>query len=348
MKRRIAVTFSWAALLAGYGWAAEPAPPVRPPGEAPEYMRPTEHGLRLTPNMARVMGREFARNALGRGYGLDEAAQKEAAEVFARRIMEMAHKHEARGRDFIEFAIETLMENHGRVPPDAGKKWAEMSRPLIGAFREMATGVAEDLRPLIPPDKQARFAADMLKFSLAIDMYEKKMERWSQGQIREGENPFEPQVEQDGQTGTPPAGEAPQVQGARRAAEGTLNWESTGRWEQYVRQAIDFYKLDEAQQRSAQAILEDIKARSRQIMTDEWRSKVLVNQTRQFLSHRGMQLWNTPWAWRMQREYEDLMKPIRELTRELQDRLEQLPTQEQRQAAEARVSQQFADRGWRE
>lgn len=325
---------------------AAPAPSVVQPDEE-DYMRPTEVGVRLTPGMARAMGKLFARESLGREYGLNEEGQKKAAEQIARNLMRMAHKSGREGQQFFEFAFETLMENQGRFTPASGKRWAELSRPTLPAIREFLNRTAEDLRPLIPPDKQMRFAGEMMKASLAIDLYEKKMERWAQGKVGERENPFEPDSDE---AATAPAdpNESREIKEARRRAENSLKWDSTGRWQQYVEGTIQYYKLDETQRKSAESMLREMEDRAKQIQTDEWKARVLLNRTRLNLSYRGMNLWNTPWMWQLEREYEDLLKPIRDLTRELQDRLETLPTTEQRSAAQARIAEEFAKRGMKE
>ncbi len=343
MHRLLSIVLAASLLRVPFASRAE-VPPAPPEEAEADYMRPTEAGLRLTPAMARAMGRLFAREALGRQYDLDEAAQKQAAERIARQMMQMAHKTQHDGQKFFEFAFETMMENQGRITPESGKKWAELSKPLVPAIREFMTKTAEDIRPLVPPAKQMTFAGDMMKMSLAFDLYEKKMERWAQGKAREHENPFA--ENEDGATSTAPdTDEKPQVRQARRQAENMLKWETTSRWRQYVDAAVNFYKLDDTQKKAAESILREMEGRARQTMTDEWRAKVLMNRMQVQLSHRGMNLWNTPWMWRCEREYEDLLKPLRDLTRELQDRLETLPTEEQRRAAEARVAERFQEKG---
>jgi len=115
-----------------------------------------------------------------------------------------------------------------------------------------------------------------------------------------------------------------------------------------VESTIQYYKLDETQRKSAESILREMEDRAKQVQTDEWKARILLNRTKLNLSYRGMNLWSTPWMWQLEREYEDLLKPIKDLTRELQDRLETLPTTEQRRAAEARITEEFAKRGMKE
>jgi hypothetical protein len=323
------------------------APPTSEAPAGENYMRPTEAGVRLTPGMARALARIFVKQGLANHYDMDEEAQKKAAEQITRNIMQLGHKTDRQGARFFEFAFESLVENHGRFTPESGKRWAELSRPMLPSVREFLTGVANDIRPLLPPAKQMQFAGDMMKVSLALDMYEKKMDRWSQGKVSEHEDPFDPDSEEPASASTDP-NEPKEVRQARHRAENSMKWESTGRWRQYVDSAISYYKLDEAQKESAESMLREMQDRAKQIQSDEWKAKVLLNRTRVNVSHRGMNLWNTPWMWQLEREYENLLKPINDLTRELQDRLETLPTEPQRQAAAARTAEGFAKLGMKE
>lgn len=331
-----------AVVLGQEGPAGDPPPPQA----TEDYMRPTDTGVRLTPGMARSLGRLLVRETLRGKYDLDEEAQKKAADRIARDMMKMAHKTENDGARFFEFAFETLMENHGRFTAESGRQWAEMSRPLLPFVKEFMTDAANDIRPLLPPGKQMQFAGDMMKASMGLDLYEKKMERWSQGKVNEHENPFD--ASDEAQPTTAESGESRQVREARHRAESSMKYESSGRWRQYVDSAIAYYKLDEGQKKSAESILREMEERAKQVQTDEWKAKMLLNRTRLNLSYRGLSLWNTPWAWQLEREYEDLLKPIKDLTRELQDRLETLPTEPQRQAAAARTSESFVKLGLKE
>ena len=59
------------------------------------------------------------------------------------------------------------------------------------------------------------------------------------------------------------------------------------------------------------------------------------------LGHREMGLYNTPWYWRIEREWDDLIKPIDEMTRQLKLRLDAIPTAAQRAAADQPITERF-------
>jgi hypothetical protein len=86
------------------------------------------------------------------------------------------------------------------------------------------------------------------------------------------------------------------------------------------------------------------------VRTDEWKARIILNRTKYHLYCQGpkMPVWNTPWVWQLDREYKALARPIREMTDELKDRLDTLPTDEQRNAAAARSDEELKKHGWRE
>ncbi|HUW83945.1 MAG TPA: hypothetical protein VMZ31_14245 [Phycisphaerae bacterium] len=313
----------------------------------PDYMRPTERGLRLTPGIARAIGTLCAGDPLKRQYGLDEEAQEKAAELIARRLMQTAHENQEQGQAFFEFAFESVIESQGRFTPELGKRWAELSVPLVAPMRECWLGVVEDLRPLIPPEKQARYAADTIAATLFFDGYTKKMARWKEGNVGRREDPFnvhhEPKQQDDPeqQAAASAPSEPDELAEARRTGERMLDYQMTRRWRQYVNEAVSYYQFDEAQQETAESILAELSDRAGQITTDDWRAKALLNRIKWQLGHREMGLYNTPWTWQVDREFDDLMHPIHEMTRQLQRRLDAIPTAAQRAAAEKPITERF-------
>jgi hypothetical protein len=331
-------------LVATAAMAQEPAADEK----ADDFMRPTRAGVRMTPGLARAITRQMVKNGvLTREFGLEESRQEEAAEKIARRMMEMAHKNGRQGAEFFEFAMQSMIENNGRFTPESGKRWAELSKPLVPAFRDMATGIAEDMREMLPPNKQPAFAAKMLALSVAIDAYEKRMDRWLEGGAKEGENPFDDRSNrQQAETPADP-NEPPALRESRQRSEREIERQSKGSWRSYVDRAAEYYQFTDAQKQTAESILREMEGRAKQMMNDEWRAKVMANRTRRNLPDFGAS-WNTPWAWRLEREFESLMAPLRDMTRELQDRLDEIPTTEQRQAADQRMAAKLAEKGLKE
>jgi len=311
----------------------------------PDYMRPTERGLRMTPGIARAVGSLVANEPLKRMYGLDEAAQAKAAELIARRIMQTAHQNQEQGQAFLEFAFASVIESQGRFTPELGKRWADLSVPLVAPMRECWLGVVEDLRPLVPPEKQARYAADTIAGTLFFDGYTKKMARWQQGNVGEREDPFSNRHEPKRQASASAPAEPDELAEARRTGERILDYQTARKWRQYVNEAVSYYQFDDAQQETAESILAELSDRAGQIKTDDWQARALLNRIKWQLGHRDMGLHNTPWYWRIEREWDDLMQPFNEMTRQLKLRLDAIPTAAQRAAAEKPITERFSKLG---
>jgi hypothetical protein len=265
--------------------------------------------------------------------------------------MEAAHRNQQQAQESLEIAFELLCRTEGHhFTPETAKRWAEVTRPLVPAIRGMMTGIAEDLRPLVPPGKQPRFAGDMLLLGLAFDAYEKKMDRWAEGNVREREDPFDPDEEmRERQKAAGINANQEALQDARRTAEEMLKHDSARQWAQMVEQAGKYYGFDEAQKKTAESILQELRDRAEQVMTEEWKGKMLLNRTKVYLSYQlRLQLWNTPWEWKLEAEHEELSKPMGQLTRELQDRLNKVARDEQREAAASRIAAKFGEADLRE
>jgi len=311
-----------------------------------DYMRATEYGLRFTPGMAKaIMDQMVKGGAFTHELDIPKEKSQEAADAVMRRTMQMFHKSGQQGQAFAEFALETMIANDGRITPESGKQWAELSKPLIPVVREMMIGIADDLRPMVPPSKLPSFAGKMMLMTVGLDAYEKKMEQWAQGKAKKGEDLFDSVEEAvDNAEHGRPAEETTEEEKSRRRVEQSVQWETTGSWRHYLERAASFYQLTDAQKQSGESILRELEGRAKQIMTEEWRKKAIENRMKYQLLRHGPDVWNTPWQWKHEREYEAMMKPIKELTAELRDRLEQLPTAEQRTAAEGRIQTALAER----
>jgi len=299
----------------------------------------------MTPGIARAIGSLIAQEPLKDIYGLDEAAQEKAADLIARRLMQTAHENQEQGQAFFEFAFESVIESQGRLTPELGKRWAELSVPLVAPARECWLGVVEDLRPLIPPEKQARYAADTIAMTLFFDGYTKKMARWKEGNVGEREDPFNVHHEPKRQATASAPSEPDELADARRRGEQILDYQTVRRWRQYVNEAVSYYQFDEAQQETAESILAELSERAGQITTDDWRAKAVLNRIKWQLGHRDMGLRNTPWIWQVEQEWDDLMHPFNEMTRQLQRRLDAIPTAAQRAAADKPITERFAKLG---
>lgn len=330
-------------------WATARSQETIPTSQPPkDIMQPTELGLRLTPGMASALGDLLGKEWLGGQYDLDADAQQQAGDLFARRLLTLAHKNQQLGQAFLEFACEDLMRHKGEFTPETGQRWAQHIGPLLPEVKAFTLTVIDDFRTLVPADKQARYARDTIMASMYFDALAKKMTRWKQGDVREGENPFDADEEMDKTDDDPNAVEAQHERQRERAeqfATRRVDRASTGRWRDYVDQAGKAYGFDETQQASAESILTEMQQRADAVMTDTWRAKANANRAQVWVAWRTADSRNEPWMWSLEHEWAKLVEPIQSMTHELQSRLDRLPTQRQRQTATADFVEELDNAG---
>lgn len=328
-------------------WAAGQESPA-PTAPEPATSLPADSGIRFTPGMARAFGALIAREAMVNRYGLDKAREQEVAEKIARRIMRMAHANDKQAREILEYALPELLvaQAHGGEESISREFWQDFAKragPVAPAFRQLLTDIRQDVQPLLAPTQQFKMAGDLLAMGAALDAFEKTMERWSKGDVNPGENPFDTgdhQVKKDAD------GESTALKDARKRATEQLNnsWRSS--WQQFVEQAAKLYGFDEAQLASADSILREAVQRSEGLTRNEtWRRRALRNRLwSQFI-------WNIPgarvsplqdfiWA-----DLFTVQEPLRAIGDEFRERIDKIPTQPQREAAEARARAALAEIG---
>jgi hypothetical protein len=322
----------------------EPTPKASTPLPGEEVMRPTELGLRFTPELARAIGRKLASEGPFKQYGLDQDAREKVAEQVARRLMALAHASQSDGVAFLEWALPTLFESEGEFTPELGKRWSQHVTPLLPKFRQTVLDVIEDVRPLVPPEKQLAYARDMIGVTLVFDAMTSKMNRWAAGGAEQKEDPFDIQQEQA------------DVERERAAHDNRLRqrWEQmsvnyaedrlsmlTSKWPEYVDGAIKSYGFDEKQQQSARSVLEEMKNRAAQIMIKDWMDAARANRKRLWWGLRVEGgLWH-PLNWRLKFEWQERVAPIEQLERELSSRLDEIATREQRASAKEQLDEKI-------
>lgn len=333
---------------------AAPAIGQGPTGAADPLDRPTEASLRMTPELARLFGRQLAEQHFARRYELPEDRVDEAGEMIARRIMQAAHGHDNPAiRDGFEEMIGAMIETRGRgpeaggggIPRELGQALGRGLQPVLPGVRELVNGVGRDIRPMLPVSQQLRLGADVTAFNTGLDAFEKTVERWSQGDVDPFEDPFgggrRRNMEKD-ETGATQA-----LRRAREMAEGQLARELTGEWKQYVEQAIRFYRFDESQAASAQSLLREYAGRAEAVLLNaDVRDRLYHNHLWEQMMYRLRLGSANPVRRLLEDEQHKLRDPVRQLEHEFKERIERIATESQRQAAARRVHAMLADQGF--
>jgi hypothetical protein len=328
----------------------QPAPPAAKQDLGP----PTERGLRFTPGMARGIAELMTREAFVRQFQLDEAKVPEVSEAIARRLMVAVNSNEEAATSFIEYMLVQTMEAGARqkeggegfkLSGETGQGFAQRVLPLVPAIKGILRDVTQDVRPHLPFKQQLTLTAQMAAASTAVDSLEKNLQRWARGEAKEGEDPFRPEQSKEKDA----AGQSKAAQSARTAAEKETNKEASIRsiWEGYLKQFKEFYALDAAQSATADSILREYMERTRPTLQDPaWRDAIY--RARLWLSMAsGLRInWGTPVMTMLNKRYEQLMAPVGDLGDQFRHRLDEIPTEAQRTAADARMTEVLAKHGY--
>jgi len=314
-----------------------------------DITRPTERGIRFTPEFARSIGQVFAKHLRGR-YDLDDDQVEPIEKAFERELMTFAHRNEETGQAMIELMMAEMIANEGQFSRDAAMRFGELGSALAPKLKKLMKDLAGAIGHEMTLSQRMKFSADMAAAGAGIGFFEKRMKQWKEGEIPEfvyfrgfeEDSAPEDQVAED-------AGETRELREARRSAERTMRWELDidERWGDYVDRAIAYYKFDDAQANAARAVLKDCQDRVQAYKSEEWQKRVKENRVARQLARRISGDWRRqdPWIFKLESEYERLKRPIEDLDSELKRRIEEIPDSTQRAAAEAKMRERLAEEG---
>ena len=356
------------ALAAGsLAWAqpatSEPEPPAAEEPAAAEdekiepirdeeiEMKATEFGIRFTPELANAMSKQFVR-AMKDRYSLDEGQADELRPIIAKELMRVAQRTAKDGRDVIENMVATMVENDGRIPKEEQTAFAKSMKPILPEIKDFFKRTAGQVSQRMTVSQRLKFTGDMAGVTAGFGILENRMKKWEEGKHSEFGNPFFDPADRDGKTETAEEPEDPNESTEhRRARQNVERWidfqiNVDREWEEYVKRAIEFYKLNESQSASARAILKDMQDRAKAIKTDAWRKSIVENRIARQMSYReGAEVSQGPWMFRLENEYEQALKPMKDLDRELKSRIESLPDSKQRETALEAVRKKLDEKG---
>lgn len=364
----LASAFALAALVGVRSPArADDAPAADPPPAAPSsaepaaaedeqslgtaatdnLLRPTELGVRMTPRMAQAISGQFTKE-MKTQYDLNPAQAEKIKKIIAVRIMTLANTHGQVGRDAIEQMMAVMIENEGRFNEKSGAEFARLVKPLIPVVKEATGEASREISRVMTIKQRLEFTRDVAAFSAGVVVFENRMKKWEQGELAPGSNPFfEYGTGDDDMASSQPADptESEMLRTARTQTEYYLRWQANRElgWEQYIRQATDYFKFDNAQRRAARAILDDCRQRAKQVKTAEWTQRVKDAYFMQYFAWQLPDPYNGgPWSRKVQNDLDEAMQPLTDLENELKRRVDELPTTQQREAAQERAREQIA------
>lgn len=320
---------------------------------------PTTRGIRMTPGMARAIAQMISQNVFVRHYELDPARKDEAAEALARRMMSMAHQVDAHGAALAEYMITQMFDAESRradgegggfeLTPEIGKGIADEILPAMPAIRELIGGVGRDIGPMLSLKQQLKMTGELAMAGTALEAFQKNMERWARGEAKPGDNPFSDKPQGEDAAKMDASGQSAALKSAREEAEKELDklgWMERI-WANYLKEFKSFYELDESQGATADSVLREYVDRAKALMKDAawrdqtYRSRLWLTMAQQ-LRMRGV------FTSILNSRYDEAMAPVNALGDEFRLRLEEIPTEAQKNAAEARIAAALKERGFEE
>ncbi len=319
------------------------------------FDKPTEACIRFTPGMAKAMATIYVDKFAVSRYELAEDKVEAATEAIARRLMAAAHsldtpEQQAAIERMYADAMNAVADSAGQSrpgpPPAMMMAIGKGLKPLLPAVREVIRGSGEDLRPMLPLKQQLNLGKDLLSAGMALDAFEKSMERWEQGEGRPFEDPFKPQeqqIQKDAQ------GRSPALNQAMQLAQVIVDeppWKSE--WERYVEQAKEYYQFDESQAAAADSQLREALQQADRISQNErWRRLMYRNRIWEQMVGRVLYFYgHHPMPHLIFRSHRSVMEPITKLGDALKMKIDRIATSTQRREAEQRMTQLLKDKGF--
>lgn len=318
--------------------------------EEPVEMKATEFGIRFTPELANAMSKQFVR-AMKDRYSLDDTQADEIRPILAQELMRVAQRTQKEGRDVIENMVATMVENDGRIPKEQQTAFAMSMKPILPEIKSFFKRTAGEVSKRMTVSQRMKFTGDMAGVTAGFGILENRMKKWEEGKHSDFGNPFFDPADRDGSEATTQPEDPTESTEHRRARQNVERWiefqiNIDREWEEYVKRAIEFYKLNESQSASANAILKDMQDRAKAIKSDAWRKNIVENRIMRQMSYReGSEVSQGPWMFRLEQEYEKALKPMKDLDHELKARIESLPDSKQRETALEGIRKKLDEKG---
>jgi DNA-binding ferritin-like protein len=321
-----------------------------------DIMRPTEHGIRLTPEMARAGASLYVEQDLQKKLDLMPNQRKKMTESIARRAMNVGHTKGAALQNFTEYFFQAMCKQEmwrNDWPADQAQEFAQQVKPLLPEYRNFLHNILEDSRAVLNEQQLAKFSEEINEAETELEEFKTRMDRWAEGDVREGEHPFETPSEPDenAEPKQPKTEEEKRRERILRHARWRVNrvsYEYGPRgWRHFMGLTALHYNFDEQQIGQAEKILEDYKSRYEEIANDQWEETLRKNRIKKHLGTVLDDIPDGPWRYHLDRAYEQLIEPVKELDAAYRREILAIATPEQRGAAMDELRQEASKHGLR-
>lgn len=209
--------------------------------------------------------------------------------------------------------------------PEQIARWAELGKPLFKEFEEGVERISKELELTLSEEKKAVLAQDMASFRRRQTAVVAMNDRWAKGEWRAEEwgledDPIQKRVSETvvqpaAATGQKPVNPGAEMVEPNSAVAIPTKWieHDSGTWIALVIEYRERFSLDSGQMDTARSILAE-----------------LVERAERYSNGRREALATVP---PVERATSPAFEPIRELFKELRERLDALPTSRQREAS---------------
>jgi len=204
-------------------------------------------------------------------------------------------------------------------PPEIAKEWASRARPLMAAIRREVLDGNMKWREVLNDQQKQQHDNDLQLMKKEFDSYDKKIDRWSKGEVLPGDFP-----------------------GAISNEPRTIR-KSEDAWEYYVRNFIQVYNLNDGQKQTAYSILRQLReeaARYRESHKEDYAQleKEDAEASKAVPTTQPEKLKASIDSTKLRTDHRrELDKPIAEMFERLKTQLYVIPTAEQRRARDMQL-----------
>jgi hypothetical protein len=327
---------------------AEPLTPTEQDDQATS--KPTEIGIRFTPQMAEAMSKKFLSEMKPR-YDLDDKQVAEISPIIQRQLMKFANENAVISRDMIELMMATSIEHDGRFPKEDAQQFAKLANQFTPKFKEFCTETTARVAQKMTVTQRLKYTADVGVFAAGLIVFENRMKRWEEGKVGDYAFPFiDPPGDEPAKTDPEPIDpREPEVhRKARKEVEASIGWQinKDDQWQEYLERCSKYYGFTAAQLTSANSILKDCKDRAAAIKTPQWKDAAKdIRIVRRLSLGISDDVSKGPWMVSLEEAFKKHTKPLDDLDAEFKRRLEGLPDSAQRAKARESVRATLAAKG---
>ncbi len=295
-----------------------------------------EQGLWPSPNLMRLMLTRWAEDAAYE-YDLDDQQREKTRKAVVQRWTRFLDEHR---KDIQPLANEFLEMWMGITPPQKEhvQDWAKRAKPFFDKAANNITEGTSEYREILRPDQRIKFEIDALQMKVGLGVAQQKFDQWEKGEFEPNDfwEPIGPDrdARRDERRKRRREREAQEAQREqkRKAADEQLVDPIDAEmdvWQQYVADFISSYGLDSGQRSTVLSCLTEL--RDRAIAHRNRHREEIIRLEERIASNTGTDSELAEIKDQLTRLY----GPIDEMFKELQSRIEQVPTGDQRVSAKA-------------